>query len=87
MAGQVRSAHVDHLKPWPVESLPNTMPLPGDIPSDIPLEIPQSDNNDDSMTASFLVPVTDEESDEQRHSASRPQRSRRPPRRLIEEIT
>ena len=87
VAGQVRSAHVDHLKPWPVESLPSTMPLPGDIPSDIPLEIPQSDSNDDSMTASFLVPVTDEESDEQTHSTSRPQRSRRPPRRLIEKMT
>ena len=87
VAGQVCSAHVDHLKPWPVESLPSTMPLPGDIPSDIPLENPQSDNNNDSMTASFLVPVTDEESDEQTHSTSRPRRSRRPPHRLIEEMT
>ena len=89
VAGQVRSAHVDHLKPWPVDSLPSSTPLSGNILLDRPLESSQSDSNDNSMTAtaSFLVPVTDEEPGEQTHSTSRSQCSRRPPRRLIEEIT
>ena len=88
--GQVCSAHVDHLKPWPVESLPSSKPPSDDIPLDLLSQTPPSDNNDTSMTAPFLVPVTDitaEESAEQPHSTNRPQHSRRPPRRLIEEMT
>ena len=88
--GQVHSAHVDHLKPWPVESFSSSKPPSDDIPLEVPPQTPPSDNNVNSMTAPFLVPVTnitDEESVEQPYSTNQPQRSRRPPCRLIEETT
>ena len=68
--GKICSAHVNHLKPWLVESLPRSKPLSDDIPLDLISQTPQSDNNDNSMTALFLVPVTDEESVEQTHGNS-----------------
>ena len=48
------------------------MPLSGNILSDRPLEFSQSDSNDNSMTAtaSFLVPVTEEEPEEKTDSTS-----------------
>ena len=81
--GQLHSAHVDHLKPWPVESLPRSKPPFDDIPLDLLSQTPPSDNNDNSRTALFLIPVTDitnEESEEQPHITNGPQNSRRPPR-------
>ena len=33
--GQVYSAHIDHLKPWPIKSLPSSEPLSDGTPSDI----------------------------------------------------
>ena len=71
VTGQVHSAHVDHLKPWPVDSLPSSTPLSGNILSNRPLEFSRSGSNDNSKTAtaSFLVPVTDDEPEEQnRHT-------------------
>ena len=85
--GQFRSAHVDHLKPWPV-NLSNT---PDQVALDPPIgELSSTTRCDDSVTASALVPLADDhdhECNQDPHSTTtRPQRSRRPPRRLIEEL-
>ena len=63
--GKVCSTHVDHFKAWPVESSPSSKPLSDDI--HILLQTTQLGNNDNSVTAAFLVPATDvtgENSDE-----------------------
>ena len=70
--GKICFAHVNHLKPWLVESLPRSKPPSDDIPLDLISQTPLSDNNDNSMTAPFLVPATDEESVEQSHGNSHP---------------
>ena len=83
--GQVRSAHIDHLKPWPVDSIHTPEPL-----SSEPLaEETSTTQSDSDVTASFLIPATEDTEQDTTHSTatSRPQHSRRPPRQLIEEIT
>lgn len=55
--GQVYSAHIDHLKPWPIKSLPSSEPLSDGTPSDILSAISQSGSNDNSKTALFLAPA------------------------------
>ena len=86
--GQIQAAHIDHLKPWPVDSVTIPEQPSPDTPAEEPPVTPQSAS---SSIASFLIPATedaDHESEQDTHSTTnRPERSRRPPRRLIEEIT
>ena len=83
--GQVRSAHIDHLKPWPVDSIHTPEQLSSEPLAEETSTTPQSDSN---MTASILIPATEDTEQDTTHSTatSWPQHSRRPPRWLIEEI-
>ena len=82
--GQVRSAHIDHLKPWPLDSIHTPEQLSSEL-----LAETSTTQSDSDVTASFLIPATEDTEQDTTHSTatSQPQRSRRPPRRLIEEIT
>ena len=82
-------AHVDYLKPWPVDVTHSPDQVTVDPPI-VELSTATQCTCDNSVPASALVPLADDpdhDSDQDPHNTiGRPQRSRRPPRQLLEEL-
>ena len=71
--GQVRMAHVDHLKPWP-EDVSHT---PDHVTVDPPIvELSVATQCDNMVTASALVQLADDSDQDPHNTIARPQRSR-----------